>query len=37
MIFFFLVFVCFLSIAKNYLYYHIVGGPALSLFLTYEP
>ena len=30
---FFSVFACFLGVAKNYLYLHIVSSPALSLFL----
>ena len=29
----FLVFACFLDVAKNYLYLHVVNSPALSLFL----
>ena len=32
---FFLVFACFLGIAKNYPYLHIINNLALSLFLTY--
>ena len=34
---FFSVFACFLDIANNCLYFHVVSGLASSLFLTYEP
>ena len=33
---FFLVFICFLGVAKNYLYLHIVSSLASFWFLTYE-